>query len=106
MTDYAPDPVHDEDRHTADLEADEARFDRQKLDYLMAYATQINPVSKLPEVYQDFDDWAVTITPRDKDMIIKCLQNGHLEVLRYYVGGMFVDYMDELAAIAVRERKG
>ena len=96
------------EREEALMEAEDvaqAKFDERKADYLKEYVDEINPLcwAQTPQLYQDFDDWAVNVTDKEKDQIRDYLRLGHTQMLQFYVGGLFMEYMDEIAANAVRE---
>ena len=82
----------------------EARFDRQKADYLKAYVDENCEVLHEPKFYQEFDSWAVNVTKAEKDKLRDLLRRGHFMLLQFHLGGLFMEYMDEIAARAVRER--
>ena len=109
MTDYTSDPVKDVDNEDRDLDALEAAFDQACKDYLMVYAEELEPKfgSDQPKLYQDIDDWVVNITPQQKKKILDYVKAGHLNMLQFYVGGLFVEYlMKGIAGRAVLSNKG
>ena len=104
MTDITSDPVKDADNHMKDLEVVDGKMDKAVINYLETYVDNINPISGKPEFYQDFDDCMVTVTEADKDKMRDYLRKGHFEMFRFYVGGIALEYMREIAIQAVRAR--